>query len=147
MNPSDAIGEAHDLYDIHILDESGSLYSLNNPVTVYLPANGYVSNVYYLGDIGETLEVVNYRTEDGYAVFDVNSFSQYAVVYGNENENNTTITPVPGKQGTGGEEATDQANEHPTVYTEKDVNSEDEAAAAGSEDAYQNKAQQCLLRS
>lgn len=133
MNPSNAIGAAHDLYDIHILDENGSLYSLNNPVTVYLPANGYVSNVYYLGDIGETLEAVNYTTADGYAVFEVNSFSQYAVVYGNENEDNTTIAPVTGNQGTGGEDvAADQTNEHPTVYTEKDVNTESEAAAAGS---------------
>ena len=133
MNPSNAIGAAHDLYDIHILDENGSLYSLNNPVTVYLPANGYVSNVYYLGDIGETLEAVNYTTADGYAVFEVNSFSQYAVVYGNENEDNTTIAPVTGNQATGGEDmAADQTNEHPTVYTEKDVNTESEAAAAGS---------------
>lgn len=139
MNPSNAIGAAHDLYDIHILDENGSLYSLNNPVTVYLPANGYVSNVYYLGDIGETLEAVNYTTADGYAVFEVNSFSQYAVVYGNENEDNTTIAPVTGNQGTGGEDmAADQTNEHPTVYTEKDVNSEDEAAA----DASSNNANQ-----
>lgn len=130
MNPSNAIGAAHDLYDIHILDENGSLYSLNNSVTVYLPANGYVSNVYYLGDIGETLEAVNYTTANGYAVFEVNSFSQYAVVYGNENDDNTTIAPVTGNQGTGGEDvAADQTNEHPTVYTEKDVNTESEAAA------------------
>lgn len=139
MNPSNAIGAAHDLYDIHILDGNGSLYSLNNPVTVYLPANGYVSNVYYLGDIGETLEAVNYTTADGYAVFEVNSFSQYAVVYGNENEDNTTIAPVPGNQSTGGEDmSADQTNEHPAVYTEKDVNSEDEAAA----DASSNNANQ-----
>lgn len=139
LNPSNAINAAHDLYDIHVLDENGLLYNLQNPVTVYLPANGYVSNVYYLGDIGETLEAVNYRTEDGYAVFNVNSFSQYAVVYGNENEDNTTITPVPDKQGTGGEDtAANESNEHPTVYTEKDVSSEDEAVAAGSDDVNQN---------
>lgn len=51
LGASDAIGADHDLYDIHVLDENGSLYSLENPVTVYLPANGYVSNVYYLGNI------------------------------------------------------------------------------------------------
>lgn len=138
MNPSNAIGATHDLYDIHILDENGSLYSLNNPVTVYLPANGYVSNVYYLGDIGETLEAVNYTTADGYAVFEVDSFSQYAVVYGNDNEDNTTVPVVTADSGTGGEEAADQANEHPTVYTETDVTAEDEAAVAGSDDANQN---------
>src|SRR5699024_1988275 len=68
LNPSNAINAAHDLYDIHVLDENGLLYNLQNTVTVYLTANGYVSNVYYLGDISETLEAVNYRTEDGYAV-------------------------------------------------------------------------------
>ena len=138
LNPSGAINAAHDLYDIHILDENGLLYNLQNPATVYLPANGYVSNVYYLGDIGETLEAVNYTTADGYAVFGVNSFSQYAVVYGNETEDNTTMPVLTGDNGTGGEEGTaDKANEHQTVYTETDVNTEDEAAPAGSDDANQ----------
>lgn len=42
-------------------------------------------------------------------------------------------------QGTGGEGmAADQTNEHPTVYTEKDVNSESEAAGEVSDDANQN---------
>src|SRR5699024_546465 len=46
MNPSGSINADHDLYDIHVLNADGTLYSLNNPVTVYLPANGFVSNVY-----------------------------------------------------------------------------------------------------
>src|SRR5699024_5571203 len=94
LGSSDAIGADHDLYDIHVLDVDGSLYGVQNPVTVYLPASGYVSNVYYLGNIGETLEAVNFRTEDGYTVFETDSFSQYAVVYGEQNEDNTTVAPV-----------------------------------------------------
>lgn len=139
LNPSNAINAAHDLYDIHVLDENGLLYNLQNPVTVYLPANGYVSNVYYLGDIGETLEAVNYRTEDGYAVFNVNSFSQYAVVYGNDNEDNTALPVLTGENDTGGEEGTaDKANEHQTVYTEQDVDSAEETAPAASNDVSQD---------
>lgn len=139
LNPSNAINAAHDLYDIHVLDENGLLYNLQNPVTVYLPANGYVSNVYYLGDIGETLEAVNYRTEDGYAVFNVNSFSQYAVVYGNDKEDNTALPVLTGENDTGGEEGTaDKANEHQTVYTEQDVDSAEETAPAASNDVSQD---------
>ncbi|MEK4555344.1 N-acetylmuramoyl-L-alanine amidase [Jeotgalicoccus sp. FSL K6-3177] len=139
LNPSNAINAAHDLYDIHVLDENGLLYNLQNPVTVYLPANGYVSNVYYLGDIGETLEAVNYRTEDGYAVFNVNSFSQYAVVYGNDNEDNTALPVLTSENDTGGEEGTaDKENEHQTVYTEQDVDSADETAPAASNDVSQD---------
>ena len=139
LNPSNAINAAHDLYDIHVLDENGLLYNLQNPVTVYLPANGYVSNVYYLGDIGETLEAVNYRTEDGYAVFNVNSFSQYAVVYGNDKEDNTILPVLTSENGTGGEEGTaDKANEHQTVYTEQDVDSADETAPAASSNVSQD---------
>ncbi|HIV82172.1 MAG TPA: hypothetical protein H9994_05630, partial [Candidatus Salinicoccus merdavium] len=135
LGSSDAIGADHDLYDIHVLDEDGSLYSLQNPVTVYLPANGYVSNVYYLGNIGETLEAVNFRTEDGYAVFETDSFSQYAVVYGEQNEDNTTVAPVSENKDRGAEETSDdRANEHPTVYTEDVDESEDEAAAVSDPD-------------
>ena len=135
LGSSDAIGADHDLYDIHVLDEDGSLYSLQNPVTVYLPANGYVSNVYYLGNIGETLEAVNFRTEDGYAVFETDSFSQYAVVYGEQNEDNTTVAPVSENKDLGAEETSDdRANEHPTVYTEDVDESEDEAAAVSDPD-------------
>src|SRR5699024_7992223 len=111
LGSSDAIGADHDLYDIHVLDEDGSLYDLQNPVTVYLPAGGYVSNVYYLGDIGETLEAVNYSTEDGYAVIETDSFSQYAVVYGEADADNTTVAPVSeNKDHSAGEKSKDRAN-------------------------------------
>ncbi|CEA00606.1 Bifunctional autolysin precursor [Jeotgalicoccus saudimassiliensis] len=154
LNPSNAIGAAHDLYDIHVLDENGSLYNLQGEVTVYLPANGYVSNVYYLGDIGETLEAVDFRVEDGYVVFNVNSFSQYAVVYGVQNEDNTTLpvlTADSGNGSDGGDSSADKTNEHQKVYTEQDVDTAEtaeqpessastETAPAASNDNVQNTA-------
>ena len=121
LNPSNAIDAAHDLYDIHILDGDGSLYELNNPVTVYLPANGYVSNLYYLGDIGETLEPVSYRTEDDYVVFETSGFSQYAVVYGKSNQGNTVVPPTS----QGKVESDGNANTHSKVYTEDVEQSEE----------------------
>ena len=115
LNPSNAIDATHDLYDIHILNSDGSLYNLNNPVTVYLPANGYVSNLYYLGDIGETLEAISFRTDDDYVVFETSSFSQYAVVYGESNKENTIIPPTSEKHGG---DSSDGTNTHSKVYTE-----------------------------
>src|SRR5699024_4521431 len=116
-------------------DWSSDVCSSDLPVTVYLPANGYVSNVYYLGNIGETLEAVNFRTEDGYAVFETDSFSQYAVVYGEQNADNTTVSPVSENNERSAEATSDdRANEHPTVYTEDVDESEDEAAAVSDPD-------------
>ena len=117
LNPSKAINAPHDLYDIHILNSDGSLYDLKNPVTVYLPANGYVSNLYYLGDIGETLEAVSYRTEDDYVVFDVSSFSQYAVVYGESTDENTVVPPTS-DDNSGNDDSVSGENNHSKVYTE-----------------------------
>ncbi|MCK1977145.1 LPXTG cell wall anchor domain-containing protein [Jeotgalicoccus huakuii] len=126
LNPSNAIDATHDLYDIHILNSDGSLYNLNNPVTVYLPANGYVSNLYYLGDIGETLEAISYRTDDDYVVFETSSFSQYAVVYGESNKENTIIPPTSEKHGG---DSSDGTNTHSKVYTEN-VGQVDQAEAS-----------------
>src|SRR5699024_11811985 len=39
-------------------------------------------------------EAVSYRTEDDYVVFDVSSFSQYAVVYGESTDENTVVPPT-----------------------------------------------------
>ena len=117
LNPSNAINAPHDLYDIHILNSDGSLYDLKNPVTVYLPVNGYVSNLYYLGDIGETLEAVSYRTEGDYVVFDVSSFSQYAVVYGESTEENTVVPPTS-DDNSGNDDSVSGENNHSKVYTE-----------------------------
>ena len=88
---------------------------MNNPVTVYLPANGYVSNLYYLGDIGETLEAISFRTDDDYVVFETSSFSQYALVYGESNKENTIIPPTSEKHGG---DSSDGINTHSKVYTE-----------------------------
>lgn len=79
---------------------------------------------------------MNYRTEDGYAVFEAASFSQFAVVYGEEDADNTTVAPVSENKDRGADETSeDRANEHPTVYTEDVDDTEDEAAAvSGSDD-------------
>src|SRR5699024_9919099 len=60
LSPSALIEEPHDLYDIEILDEDGNEYDLSNPVTVSIPADGSVANVYHLGENGETVESVPY---------------------------------------------------------------------------------------
>ena len=135
MNPSGSINADHDLYDIHVLNADGTLYSLNNPVTVYLPANGFVSNVYYLGDIGETLEAVNFTTDGGYAVFQTDGFSQYAVVYGKSNEDNTSVAPVVSndKDSDADDSASNHANNHSAVYTGQAEDSDDEGQAAAAD--------------
>ena len=133
MNPSGSINADHDLYDIHVLNADGTLYSLNNPVTVYLPANGFVSNVYYLGDIGETLEAVNFTTDGGYAVFQTDGFSQYAVVYGKSNEDNTSVAPVVSNDKDSDDSASNHANNHSAVYTGQAEDSDDEGQAAAAD--------------
>lgn len=102
LSPSALIEEPHDLYDIEILDEDGNEYDLSNPVTVSIPADGSVANVYHLGENGETVESVPYSVEDGYVVFEVSDFSQYAVAYnegagaGSEDDDTSAVSEDAG---------------------------------------------------
>ena len=84
LNGYDLFDAPHDLYDIEILNEDGSEYSPEKPVTVSIPATSNVIAVYYQGEDGETLEELQYSVDDGYVTFEVSDFSQYAVAYGDE---------------------------------------------------------------
>ena len=81
LEGSELISNPHDLYDIELLDADGNKYEPEVPVTVSIPANGTVTNVYYLGESGETLTELAYEVVDGYVVFTTDSFSQFAVEY------------------------------------------------------------------
>ncbi|WP_342388862.1 LPXTG cell wall anchor domain-containing protein [Salinicoccus bachuensis] len=118
LEDSGLISNPHDLYDIELLDADGNEYEPEASVTVSIPANGTVSNVYYLGESGETLTELAFEVMDGYVVFTKDSFSQFAVEYGElteegaeeDSENATTdddvvVTEV-NSDGTSGEETT-----------------------------------------
>ena len=122
LSPSDLIDGPHDLYDIEILDEDGNDYDLKNPVTVSIPADGSVANVYYLGENGETLEEVSYSVEDGYVTFEVSDFSQYAVAYNQ------------GAAADNDDEAEDVATEDVAAGQDESADKEDEAVTAVDQD-------------
>ena len=122
LSPSDLIDGPHDLYDIEILDEDGNDYDLKNPVTVSIPADGSVANVYYLGENGETFEEVSYSVEDGYVTFEVSDFSQYAVAYNQ------------GAAADNDDEAEDVATEDVAAGQDESADKEDEAVTAVDQD-------------
>lgn len=90
LNASDRISNPHDRYDIELVDADGNFYELQNSVTVSIPVNGEVSNVYYLG---ESLTDLPYELIEGNVIFNVDSFSEYVVTY-KENTDNVNSAAV-----------------------------------------------------
>lgn len=78
MGQSDEISAEHDLYEIHILDENGVEYQLQNNVTVTIPVNGDVAQVLHF-DNG--LEPLTFEFDDDNVSFSTDDFSKFAVVY------------------------------------------------------------------
>lgn len=113
--PPVLVGKDFDLFDVEPVDKDGNVVDITSPATVSLPvdAGKQVTKVLYLPSPDKE-ESLAFETKElngkTYAIFTVNHFSQYAIVYLSEEVTDT---------------ATDKTDTKPADTTDKVDNSEE----------------------